>query len=73
MCPLDWAKVCPDIQSNSILSVSEMVFLNEINISFYWPETDRLPDISLAKMGWYGISRELQFRVYNNGEACVGA
>ena len=26
----------------------------------YWPETNRLPDVSLANLGLFGISRELQ-------------
>ena len=33
-----------------------------------WPKTNRLPDISPAKMGLSEISRELQFRVCNHGE-----
>ena len=33
-----------------------------------WPKTNRLPVISPAKMGLFGISRELQFRVCNHGE-----
>lgn len=32
MCQLDWATVCSDIWSNSILCVSARVFLDAINI-----------------------------------------
>ena len=33
--------------------------------SLYWPETTRLPCISLPKMGLSGISRELQFAFFS--------
>ena len=32
------------------------------------PETNRLPTISAAKMSSYQINREVQFRVYSDGE-----
>ena len=35
------------------------------------PKTNRLPDISPAKMGFFGISRELQLGVCNHGEPCA--
>ena len=35
------------------------------------PEINRLPDISPAKMGLFGISRDLQFQVCNHGEPHV--
>ena len=33
-----------------------------------WPEINRLPFISPAKMGLFGFSKELQFRVCNHGK-----
>lgn len=33
-----------------------------------WSEINRMPDISLVKMGLFRISGELQFRVFNCGE-----
>lgn len=35
-----------------------------------WIEKNRLPDISQAKMGIFGSSRELQFGVCNHGKPC---
>lgn len=34
-------------------------------------DLNRLPDIFLAKMGLFEISRELQFGICNHGESCV--
>ena len=33
-----------------------------------WPKTNRLQGVSPAKMGLFGICRELQFKVHNYGE-----
>ena len=38
-----------------------------------WPKTNRLSDISPAKMGLFRISRELQFGVCNYGEPRAGS
>ena len=45
-------------------SISKIIRHSFLNC---WPKTDRLPDISPAKMGLFGISRELQFRVCSHG------
>ena len=47
----------------------------ETPLTFYtchllcWPDVNRLPDISSAMLGLFGMSRESQFRVCNHGES----
>lgn len=36
-----------------------------------WPEIDRLPNISLAKMVYLEISQKLKFGVCNHGKPCA--
>ena len=40
--------------------------------TFCWPKTNRLPDISAAKISFLGISKELKFRACNHDKSPSG-
>ena len=42
-----------------------------VDYSYCWPEADKLLNISLAKMGLFGISREWQFSICKHRRPCA--
>lgn len=55
------------VSANNILHLFRKFLKIEPSLSC-WPKTNRLQGVSPAKMGLFGICRELQFKVYNHGE-----
>ena len=65
-------KMCQNMFFNSSLFTMCKASIHPSDARTCWPWTNKEPAISSAKLGLFGISKELQFGVCNHGEPPAG-